>query len=92
MSSQDSVLTKNIEQRPVSYYTEENKPKQRSDLMSPSDSMKRAIKKYNTEKVERIFFRVPKGKKELIQDYAEKHGESLSHFINRAIDQAMEKE
>lgn len=60
--------------------------------MSPSDSMKRAIKKYNTEKVERIFFRVPKGKKELIQDYAEKHGESLSHFINRAIDQAMEKE
>ena len=30
----------------------------------PSDSMKRAIKKYDDEKVDRIIFRVPKGKKE----------------------------
>lgn len=35
--------------------------------------------------------RVPKGKKQLISDYAETHGESINGFVNRAIDEAMEK-
>ena len=39
-----------------------------------------------------IKVRVPKGKKESIQNYAASKGESLNAFINRAINQAMEKE
>ena len=39
--------------------------------MPRSQSMDRAIKKYEQEKVDRIIFRVPKGVKEQIQAHAE---------------------
>lgn len=57
--------------------------------MPRSEAMDRAIKKYEAEKVDRILFRVPKGKKELVQDHAAQNGESLSGFINRAIDETI---
>ena len=57
--------------------------------MPTSDAVKRAVKKYNQEKVERIIFRVPKGKKAEIQDYAAQNGESLNAFLNRVVDEAM---
>ena len=57
--------------------------------MAYSDAMLRAIKKYEAEKIDRISLRVPKGKKEVIQKFAEDHGESVNSFINRAIDEAM---
>jgi len=60
--------------------------------MPRSDAMDRAIKKYEEEKVERIFFRVPKGKKEIIQSHAAEQKESLSGFINRAIDETMKRD
>lgn len=53
--------------------------------MARSDAMDRAIKKYEQEKVDRIIFRVPKGMKEQIQLHAEKNGESLAAFLNRAV-------
>ena len=59
--------------------------------MAYSEAMLRAIKKYEAEKIDRISLRVPKGKKEIIQNFAEDHGESVNAFINRAIDEAMEK-
>ena len=59
--------------------------------MAYSDAMLRAIKKYEAEKIDRISLRVPKGKKEVIQKFAEDHGESVNSFINRAIDEAMER-
>ena len=58
----------------------------------PSDSMKRAIKKYDKEKVDRIIFRVPKGKKEIIQKHVEDRGESIAHFLNRAIDETISRD
>lgn len=58
--------------------------------MAYSDAMLRAIKKYEAEKIDRISLRVPKGKKEAIQKFAENHGESVNSFINRAIDEAMQ--
>ena len=57
-----------------------------------SEAMLRAIKKYEAEKIDRISLRVPKGKKEIIQKFAEDHGESVNSFINRAIDEAMQEE
>lgn len=60
--------------------------------MAYSEAMLRAIKKYEAEKIDRISLRVPKGKKEVIQKFAEDHGESVNSFINRAIDEAMEED
>ena len=59
--------------------------------MPRSEAMDRAIKKYEAEKVERVTFRVPKGQKEVIQEYAAKHGESLSAYLNRLIQTDMQK-
>ena len=60
--------------------------------MAYSEAMLRAIKKYEAEKIDRISLRVPKGKKEAIQKFAEDRGESVNSFINRAIDEAMAEE
>ena len=60
--------------------------------MPRSDAMDRAIKKYEQEKVDKILFRVPKGTKELVQAHAEKKGESLSAFLNRAIQETMDRD
>ena len=60
--------------------------------MAYSEAMLRAIKKYEEEKVERITLRVPKGKKEIIQQFSSQRGESVNNFINRAIDEAMRKD
>ena len=59
--------------------------------MGLSDARRRANNKWLSEKVESITFRVPKGKKEIIQRYAAEHGESVNAFINRAVDKEMEK-
>lgn len=44
------------------------------------------------EKLDRINLTVPKGRKEVIQAYAKAHGESVNGFINRAIDEAIERD
>lgn len=60
--------------------------------MPRSDAMDRAIKKYEQEKVDKILFRVPKGMKEMVQNHAEKKGESLSAFLNRAILETIDRD
>lgn len=60
--------------------------------MPRSESMDRAIKKYEQEKVDRVIFRVPKGVKEQIQTHAEQQGESLSAFLNRAVQETIERD
>lgn len=52
----------------------------------------KAKNKYNAANYERIALVVPKGKKETIKAHAEKNGESLNGFINRAIDETIEAE
>ena len=61
-------------------------------FMPRSDAMNRAIQKYDREKIDRIMFRVPKGKKEIIQEHASCRGESLSAFLNRAIEETIERD
>lgn len=60
--------------------------------MAISDSQKRAVAKYNAANYDRIELRVEKGKKDIIKAHAEKKGESVNAFINRAIDEAMERD
>lgn len=60
--------------------------------MATSDAVKRATKKYDQEKIDRVFMRVPKGKKELLQEHAASQGETLNSFLNRAVDETMERD
>jgi len=57
-----------------------------------SEALKRAIKKYDQEKVDRIPMRVPKGQKEIIQAHAAKRGESINAFLNRAVNETMDRD
>lgn len=60
--------------------------------MPRSESMDRAIKKYEQEKVDRVIFRVPKGVKEQIQEHAQPQGESLAAFLNRAVRETIQRD
>ena len=50
--------------------------------MKSSESLARAKKKWETESVERIAVRVPKGKRELVKNCAELNNESVNQMIN----------
>lgn len=60
--------------------------------MARTEAENRAIQKYEREKVERIVFRVAKGKKEQMQNHATRQGESLSAFLNRAVKETIERD
>ena len=60
--------------------------------MAPTEAQKRARDKWLRDKVEDIRFRVPKGKKAIIQEHAAKHGESVNAFISRAVDETLSRD
>ncbi len=64
--------------------------------MPLSEARKRANKKWNDEnmktKYDRIQIVVPKGKKPILQEHAINEGESLNGFVNRAIDETIERD
>lgn len=60
--------------------------------MPVSESRLRANKKYQTEKLEEIKFRVPVGNKTRIQEHAKSQGESTNAFIYRAVNEAIERD
>lgn len=47
---------------------------------------------FNKNAYDRINLTVPKGEKEIIKAHADKTGESVNGFINRAIDETMERD
>lgn len=58
--------------------------------MSVSKAQQKATSKYRRENYDQLNILVkPKGKKEEIMKHAEKSGESLSEFVNRAINETM---
>lgn len=57
-----------------------------------SEALRKAIKKYQTEKVDTITVHVPKGKKDIIRAHAADRGESMNQFVTRAIDETMERD
>lgn len=48
--------------------------------------------RYNAKAYDEIKVRVEKGRKESIRAHAEARGESVNAFINRAIDEAMDRD
>lgn len=52
----------------------------------------RAKNKYNAANYDRIALQVKKGKREELKAHAEKQGESLNAFINRAINETMKND
>lgn len=52
----------------------------------------KAQNKYIAKAYDRVNLTMPKGKKESVQIHAEARGESVNAFINRAIDEAMERD
>ena len=60
--------------------------------MSDGKKMIQVIAKYNKEHYDRLEMKVPKGKKEKIVAYAKKHDGSLNKFLNRLVDEAMERD
>ena len=60
--------------------------------MAISEAQQRAVAKYNAANYERVELRIKKGKKTLLKNHAQARGESLNEFVNRAIDEAMERD
>ena len=52
----------------------------------------KAQNKYIAKTYDRVNLTMPKGKKDLVQAHAESRGESVNAFINRAIDETMERD
>jgi len=48
--------------------------------------------KWIAEKLDRVNLTMPKGQKDVVKAHAEAQGESLNAFINRAIDETMERD
>ena len=56
------------------------------------NSQTRAKNKYNAKAYDNLRIVVKKGRKEIIRAHAEAHGESLNGFVNRAIDETIERD
>ena len=59
--------------------------------MAVSKAQQKAVAKYMLNNYDELKIRVPKGKKDVLKDYAKSKGESLNGFVNRAIDEAMKR-
>lgn len=60
--------------------------------MATSKAAQRAVNKYMRENYDRVNLTMPKGKKDAVQIHAAQRGESVTAFINRAIDETMERD
>ena len=60
--------------------------------MAVSKAQQNATNKWIAKVYDRINLTVPKGRKEEIHAFAAQTGESVNGFINRAIDEAIERD
>ena len=60
--------------------------------MSVPKANQRAVAKYVKNNYDDIKVRTAKGKRQLIQEHAEKRGESVNAFINRAIEETIQRD
>lgn len=59
--------------------------------MPVSKKQQACVNRYNAKTYDRVNLTMPKGKKEQVQDFAATTGESVNGFINRAIDETIER-
>lgn len=60
--------------------------------MSISKAQQASVNKYVKSNYDRINVTMPKGHRDVIKAHADSRGESVNAFINRAIEEAMERE
>ena len=60
--------------------------------MPTTKAAQKAVHKYVKKNYDRIELTTPKGRKEEIKKHALQRGESVNGFINRVIDEAMERD
>ena len=61
--------------------------------MSPaSKAQQKAVNKYMKSNYDRVNLVMPKGKKDIIQAHAAQQGESVNAYINRALDEALQRD
>ena len=57
-----------------------------------TEAQKQSARKWDAANLDRISIAVPKGHKETIKAHAEAHSESVNGFINRAIEETMQRD
>ena len=57
-----------------------------------SKAQQKAVQKYVKNNYDRVVVTFPKGKRELIKEYAFIHGESMNAFIIRAVNERIDRE
>ena len=60
--------------------------------MAIREAQKKAVRKYKEKAYDRLEISVSKGKKSDLQAHATTRGESLNGFVNRAIDETVERD
>ena len=60
--------------------------------MPASKAQQKAVSKYMKANYDVYQIRMPKGRKDVIKAHADAQGESVNSFINRAIDETMERD
>ena len=60
--------------------------------MAITKAQQKAVAKYESKAYDKTLIRMPKGYLSDIRDHAEKHGETLNGFINRAITETVERD
>lgn len=60
--------------------------------MAVSKAQQKAVAKYMKNNYDELKIRVQKGRKDIIKAHAEKTGESVNGFVNRAIDETMQRD
>ena len=60
--------------------------------MPISKAQQTAVNKYMKKNYDRVNLMLPKGQKEVFQTHATNRNESLNAFVNRAIDEAIERD
>ena len=62
------------------------------NAMAVSKAQQKAVHKYVKNNYDRVSLMLYKGQKDIVKAHAEKQGETLNGFINRAITETMERE
>lgn len=57
-----------------------------------TDAQKQAKIRYEKNKLDKTLLRMPKGKKAAVENHIKKTGETFNGFVNRAINETMDRD